>query len=168
MANYSNWQTDLSEKEEDFFAGYDEAHIPVQVPAGTYIAVLTGWKTERNKNGTPCVKLSYQIAGGDCSGQIVTEQRFLTKDAMGYTKQFFDSMDIDPRQSVNDYEKIWVELTATVQDGMDGRKYTNIQSVRRITPPDNPPEGQTPAQTSLPVPGSGLSSQAQEAVPGAF
>ena len=149
---------------EDFFAGYDEARIPVRVPAGKYVAVLTGWKTDRNKNGTPCVKLSYQIASGDYSGQIIAEQRFLTRDAMGYTKQFFDSLRIDPRRSVSDYPEIWLELVTSVQDGADGRQYTNVQSVRRIVPP----EGQTPEKTSSPAPGSGLSSQAQEAVPGAF
>ena len=149
---------------EDFFAGYDEARIPVHVPAGKYIAILTGWKTDRNKNNTPCVKLSYQIASGDYSGQIITEQRFLTKSAMGYTKQFFDSMKLDPRRSVSDYPEIWVELVTTIQDGVDGRSYTNVQSVRRIVPP----EGQTPVQTSRPVPGSGSSSQSQGTVPGAF
>ncbi len=156
MANYWNPQND------DFFAGYDEARIPVQVPAGTYEAILTGWKTDRNKNGTPCVKLTYQIASGDYSGQIVAEQRFLTAQAMGYTKQFFNSMGIDPRKAVSDYPEIWVELVTTVQDGTDGRSYTNIQSVRRIVPP----EGQTPAQPSNPAPGS--SSQTQGEVPGAF
>ena len=165
MANYSYWQNDLPEETtDDFFAGYDEARIPVQVPAGTYIAVLTGWKTERNKNGTPCVKLSYQIASGDCSGQIVTEQRFLTASSMGYTKQFFDSMDIDPRRSVSDYPKIWVELKMILKDGSNGRTYSDVQSVRRINPPDDPPEGQTPAQTSNPTPSSG---QRSELPPGA-
>ena len=161
MANYWNPQKeDLNN--DDFFAGYDEARIPVQVPAGTYEAILTGWKTDRNKNGTPCVKLTYQIASGDYSGQIVTEQRFLTAQAMGYTKQFFNSMGIDPRKAVSDYPEIWVELVTTVQDGTGGRSYTNIQSVRRIVPP----EGQTPAQPSNPAPGS--SSQTQGEVPGAF
>lgn len=145
---------------EDFFAGYDEARIPVRVPAGKYVAVLTGWKTDRNKNGTPCVKLSYQITSGDYSGQIIAEQRFLTRDAMGYTKQFFDSLKIDPRRSVSDYPEIWVELVTSVQDGADGRQYTNVQSVRRIVPP----EGQTPVQTSNPIPGYG---QRSELPPGA-
>ena len=146
---------------EDFFAGYDDARIPVRVPVGKYVAVLIGWKTDRNKNGTPCVKLSYQIASGDYSGQIIAEQRFLTRDAMGYTKQFFDSLKIDPRRSVSDYPKIWVKLVTSVQDGADGRQYTNVQSVRRIVPP----EEQTPAQTSNPAPGSG---QQLELPPGAF
>ena len=140
---------------DDFFAGYDDARIPVRVPAGKYIAVLTGWKTDLNKNGNRCVKLTYQIASGDYSGQIVTEQRFLTAAAMGYTKQFFDSMGINPRRSVSDYPEIWVELVTTVQDGADGRQYTNVQAVRRIVPP----EGKTPAQTSNPAPGSGSSKQ---------
>ena len=161
MANYWNPQNgDLNN--DDFFAGYDEARIPVHVPAGTYIAILTGWKTDRNKNGKPCVKLTYQIARGDYFGQVVTEQRFLTAQAMGYTKQFFESMGIDPRKAVSDYPEIWVELVTTVQDGADGRQYTNVQSVRRI----NPPDGQTSAQTSAPAPGS--SSQSQGTVPGAF
>ena len=160
MVDY--WKTSAADFEDDFFAGYDEARIPVQVPAGRYIAVLTGWKTERNKNGTPCVKLSYQIADGDYSGQIIVEQRFLTKDAMGYTKQFFDSMEIDPRRSVNDYPEIWVEITTSIQDGADGRQYTNVQTVRRIIPP----EGQTTAQPSNPAAGS--SSQTLGEVPGAI
>lgn len=163
MANYWTPQNE-DMNNDDFFAGYDEARIPVQVPAGTYEAILTGWKTDRNKNGTPCVKLSYQIARGDYSGQIITEQRFLTAQAMGFTKVFFDSMGLDPRRSVSDYPEIWVELITTIQDGIDGRSYTNVQSVRRI----NPPEGQTPAQTSRPVPGSSSSSQNQGTVPGAF
>ena len=161
-----DWNSNAGD--DDFFAGWDNAKAPVQVPAGKFIAILTGWKTERNKNGTPCVKLSYQIARGDYSGQIITEQRFLTAQAMGFTKVFFDSMGLDPRRSVSDYPEIWVELVTTIQDGADGRSYTNVQSVRRIMPPDNPPEGQTPALTSPPVPGSGSSSQTQATVPGAF
>ena len=130
-----------------------------------YVAVLTGWKTELNKNGNRYVKLSYRIASGDYSGQIVIERRFLTAAAMGYTKNFFDSMDINPRRSVSDYPEIRVELVTTIQYGKDVRQYTNVQSAKRIVPP----EGQTPAQPLSQTPGSSSSSQTQsEQVPGAF
>ena len=156
---------DSNSGSEDFFAGWDNAKAPVKVPSGKYIAILTGWKTDRNKNGTPCVKLSYQIASGDYSGQFITEQRFLTAKAMGRTKQFFDSMGLDPRRSVSDYPEIWVELVTMIQDGADGRSYTNVQAVQRI----NPPAEQTPGQTQGTVPGSGSFSQSQsELPPGAF
>ena len=148
---YSYWNSSENydnSGDDDFFAGYDEARIPVKVPEGTYIAILTGWKRDLNKNGNRCVKLSYRIASGDYSGQIVTEQRFLTEASMWYTKEFFDSMGINPRLSVSEYPEIWVELVTTVQDGADGRQYTKVQTVRRIVPP----EGQTDSgqQSELP------------------
>ena len=165
---YTYWQNNANTKnsvDSDFFAGYDEARIPVRVPAGTYVAVLTGWTQIRNSNGTPNLKFSYRIERGEYAGQIVTDLKAMTKAAMGWTKQFCDSIGIDPRKDVSNYPEIWVELVTTIQDSTDGRQYANVQTARRIVPP----EGQTPAQPSSPAPGSSSSSQTQsEQVPGAF
>ena len=161
--NYSYWNSSVNfdnAGDGDFFAGYDEARIPVQVPAGTYVAVLTGWTQIRNSKGTPNLKFSYRIERGEFAGQIITDLKAMTKAAMGWTKRFCDSLEIDPRRSISDYPEIWVKLVTTVQDGANGSQYANVQSARRIVPP----EGQTPAQTSNPAPGSG---QQSELPPGA-
>jgi len=162
--NYSYWNNGNSDNSgnDNFFDGWDNAKDPVPIPPGTYIAVLTSWKPICNSNGTPNLKFSYRIERGEYAGQIVTDLKAMTKAAMGWTKQFCNSLGIDPRKPVSDYPEIWVELQTTVQDGSDGRQYVIILFVRRI----NPPEGQTPAQTSPPVPGS--SSQTQGDIPGAF
>lgn len=166
--NYSYWNSNVNfgnNDNDNFFDGWDNAKDPVPIPPGTYIAVLTSWTPIRNSNGTPNLKFSYRIERGEYAGQFVIDLKAMTKAAMGWTKQFCNSLDIDPRRSVSEYPEIWVEVVTTV-DGADGRQYTNVQSVRRINPPDNSPEGQTPAQTSPPVPGS--SSQTQGEIPGAF
>ena len=166
--NYSYWNNGNSDNsgDDDFFAGWDNAKAPKPVPPGTYIAVLTNWTRIHNSNGTPNLKFSYRIERGEYAGQFVTDLKAMTKAAMGWTKRFCNSLEIDPRRSVSDYPKIWVELVATVKEGAGDRQYVEVLSVRRINPPDNSPEGQTPAQTSPPVPGS--SSQTQGEIPGAF
>ena len=162
---YSYWNSSENydnSGDDDFFAGYDEARIPVKVPAGTYIAVLTNWTQIHNSNGTPNLKFSYRIERGEYTGQFITDLKAMTKAAMGWTREFCISLGIDPRRSVSDYPEIWVELKTILKDSnSNGRQYYEVQSVRRIVPP----EGQTPAQTSNPVPGSG---QQSELPPGAF
>ena len=163
---YSYWNNNVNSDnsgDNDFFAGYDEARIPVQVPAGTYVAVLTGWTQIRNSNGTPNLKFSYRIERGEFAGQIVTDLKAMTKAAMGWTKRFCDSIGIDPRKDVSNYPEIWVELVTIVQDGANERQYTNVQSVRRIIPP----EERSTVQPSNPAPGSSSQTQAEQ-VPGAF
>ncbi len=160
--NYSYWNNNPNNYSAnyDFFDGWDNAKTPVRVPAGTYIAVLTGWETGFNRQ-TPQLKFTYRIERGEFAGQLIIGQRALTTKAMGYTRQFCDSLGIDPRRSVSDYPKIWVELKTILKDGSNGRTFSEVQSVRRIVPP----EEQSTAQTSNPVPGSG---QQSELPPGAF
>ena len=161
--NNSYWNSSVNfndSSNEDFFDGWEEAKTPFQVPAGKYNAVLTGWTPVRNSKGTPNLKFSYRIERGECAGQTITEHKALTKAAMGWTKKFCQNLGIDPRQSVSDYPKIWVELVTTVQDGANGNQYANVQSVRRI----KPPEEQTPEQTSNPA---AVSGQQSELPPGA-
>ena len=155
---------DSNSGNDDFLSDFDDVQGWEVVPAGKYIAILTGWKKDRNKNNKPCVVLSFQIASGDYSGRELRYYRYWTVKAKDGSKIFFDSMGIDPRKAVSDYPEIWVELQTILKDGADGRQYTEVQSVQRIVPP----EEQTPAQTSNPVPGSGSFSQSQGTVPGAF
>ena len=166
--NYSYWNNGNSDNsgDDDFFAGWDNAKAPKPVPPGTYIAVLTNWTRIHNSNGTPNLKFSYRIERGEYAGQFVTDLKAMTKAAMGWTREFCVSLGIDPRRSVSDYPEIWVEVVTSVKNGVGNRQYAEVQSVRRINPPDNSPEGQTTAQTSPPVPGS--SSQTQGEIPGAF
>ncbi|MBQ2621488.1 MAG: DUF669 domain-containing protein [Thermoguttaceae bacterium] len=159
MVDY--WNPDAEDLNDDFLSDFDDVQGVEIVPAGKYTGILTGWKSERNKNNKPCIVLTCQIVEGVYSGRTLLYYRYWTVKAKPDSKVFFDSMGIDPRRSVNDYEKIWIEFVATVQDGADGRQYTNVQTVRRIVPP----EGQTTAQTSNPAPGSG---QQSELPPGAF
>lgn len=163
MAEY--WNPDDDDLNDDFLSDFDDVQGLDVVPDGKYIAILTDWKSERNKNDKPCVVLTCQIVDGDYSGRTLFYYRYWTVKAKDGSKKFFKSMGIDPRRSVSDYPEIWVEIVTKVKDGFNGQ-FTEVQSMRRINPPNNPPEGQTPAQTSNPAPGS--SSQTQGEIPGAF
>ena len=159
MAEY--WNPDDDDLNDDFLSDFDDVQGLDVIPDGKYTAILTGWKSERNKNNTPCIVLTCQIVDGDYSGRTLLYYRYWTVKAKDGSKKFFDSMGIHPRRSVSNYPEIWVEIVTAVNDGSNGQ-FAEVQSMRRINPPNNPPEGQTPAQTSSPAPGSSSQTQAEE------
>lgn len=130
MAGFGNGNG--REVDPSIFDNYDEVVAAGSLPDGEYMGVLEEWWGTHNGNGTPCCVFRFAVLHYE---KITTlEYRgYWSEAARPHTKAFAQVLGIDLRKTAGDYPPLYVCVTVKNQEKQDGRVFSEVVRVKRLT-----------------------------------
>lgn len=147
---------------QDALSAFDDAKAApdiARVPAGEYECVVAAIKMTESRNGIPVCRLVLRITTGNCEGQFVFSDNYLSPDAMPYTKRRLSAIGFSTAKQLTAplQNEVYVIVRVVQHMGDDGTAYTKVtdyRHLRTVAPKSDPFALRDP---ELPLPSSPLS-----------
>lgn len=148
-----SWNSGVEAKQATILANYDSITVRRPLIERNYIGKLLRWEHGKSKTtGNDYTRFHFTILDEGFAGHTVSYFVSWTPESEVYSKEYCESLGIDPRNKVEDYPPIYVEIS--VVKPLNSR-FFNVSRTRRIDEEEMAQRLATPAgaEPAIPVPG---------------